>query len=523
MDSNSINWASLEHAYGSAENIPELLEKIKSNKANAVSELSNLIAHQGWMTPETAIEVVPFLCEMLPSISGKTRALVIMLLTDLMCCGSHEHFLSGERTDILFESEVVEIRKQVLTYSSSVLSYIDDKSHLVRKAVAVFAAISEVDIAVIENRLVKEKQETTKADLLISLGWRCADLNNEIPSILFHSLSDKSPVVESAAAFALSYLLPIKKIGSEHFINAFESVKSNGCMWNWGDFQNMAIELVLENCRKHKDSEPLYDLLDNVPQNPQSSIIGAILESSFRDIVKNKQVGLKAKDLNGSQIQALELALKYGKGTPYEFRKLELPVSPPAIRLFLGIECSKDLLDRTVIFNNKKETVRSFVETICVENNFDEIIEFSKAIAPIYSNEECPSVALLIYQTNKLTTENKYLVDFSSKDKNVLLMHFIMNKVESAFKNLKDDLFAYMVDEPKWWGMDNLYVGHHFITMVWSVLLKLDAEIEIPRAMQRGSSSINRIKIDEPIAKQCLNDASKRLVELGHWFTITSN
>lgn len=71
-DWDSIGWASLEHAYGSADNIPGLLYALFSRDADAaeamLDALINDIAHQGTVYPATPY-VLPYLQRML--IAGK--------------------------------------------------------------------------------------------------------------------------------------------------------------------------------------------------------------------------------------------------------------------------------------------------------------------------------------------------------------------------------------------------------------------------------------------------------------------
>ncbi len=65
---DSIDWASLRHAYGSAGDVPELLRALASRnekrRQNALNELFGNIWHQGTVYPATAA-AVPFLYELL--------------------------------------------------------------------------------------------------------------------------------------------------------------------------------------------------------------------------------------------------------------------------------------------------------------------------------------------------------------------------------------------------------------------------------------------------------------------------
>jgi hypothetical protein len=75
---DSIDWESLRHAYGSAEDVPELLRAVASadeeTRKNAIYELFGNIWHQGTVYPATGA-AVPFLYELLnaPNVLGKSE------------------------------------------------------------------------------------------------------------------------------------------------------------------------------------------------------------------------------------------------------------------------------------------------------------------------------------------------------------------------------------------------------------------------------------------------------------------
>ena len=75
---DSIDWASLRHAYGSAADVPELLGALASSdeekRKKAIYELFGNIWHQGTVYPATEA-AVPFLYELLnaPSVPAKSE------------------------------------------------------------------------------------------------------------------------------------------------------------------------------------------------------------------------------------------------------------------------------------------------------------------------------------------------------------------------------------------------------------------------------------------------------------------
>ena len=79
---NDIDWSRLEHAYGPADDVPDLLRSListdKEVRDEALNELFGNVWHQGTVCSATS-HVVPFLTEMLESDTAPDREGVIML------------------------------------------------------------------------------------------------------------------------------------------------------------------------------------------------------------------------------------------------------------------------------------------------------------------------------------------------------------------------------------------------------------------------------------------------------------
>ncbi|WP_144122833.1 HEAT repeat domain-containing protein [Catellatospora sichuanensis] len=97
-DLNSIDWASLTHAYGSAEDVPDLIRALRSPDAEvrqeALYELYGNIYHQG-SRYEASAHAVPFLLELAADPSTPDRHEVIHLLADLAVGYGHHHVATG--------------------------------------------------------------------------------------------------------------------------------------------------------------------------------------------------------------------------------------------------------------------------------------------------------------------------------------------------------------------------------------------------------------------------------------------
>src|SRR5262245_9963590 len=83
---DSVQWGRLTHAYGTAEDVPELIRGLRSADAdvrrNALHELYGNIYHQG-KRYEASPYAVPFLLELVNDSAAADRAEVLLLLTAL--------------------------------------------------------------------------------------------------------------------------------------------------------------------------------------------------------------------------------------------------------------------------------------------------------------------------------------------------------------------------------------------------------------------------------------------------------
>jgi hypothetical protein len=83
---HEIDWKSLEHAYGSAEDVPYLLSDLKSEDAEvrseAYHELFGNIWHQGTIYSATS-HVVPFLFELFDSPHTQDKDMLIALIANI--------------------------------------------------------------------------------------------------------------------------------------------------------------------------------------------------------------------------------------------------------------------------------------------------------------------------------------------------------------------------------------------------------------------------------------------------------
>jgi hypothetical protein len=94
-----VTWDEFECASGKATLIPKLLKQLRSRSSSkredALLELRNEIAHQGHVFPDVAAATAPLLVELITDEKMDQRAELTLLVADLACGGSHEHYLVG--------------------------------------------------------------------------------------------------------------------------------------------------------------------------------------------------------------------------------------------------------------------------------------------------------------------------------------------------------------------------------------------------------------------------------------------
>ncbi len=146
-----INWSSLEHAYGSAENVPNLLIDLQSKdseiRKHAYHELFGNIWHQGTVYSATAF-AVPFLFELLDSPITQDKDMLICLLASI-ASGSgyyqvHQPIFKKwdsnvdkhENEIIQEESNVNAVRKAISPRFDTLLEHLSSKDSEIRLSIA---------------------------------------------------------------------------------------------------------------------------------------------------------------------------------------------------------------------------------------------------------------------------------------------------------------------------------------------------------------------------------------------------
>ncbi len=221
-----IDWSSLEHAYGPAEDVPDLIRDLASDEAGtreqARSALWSNVIHQGTVYSATS-HAVPFLIELLESATVQDKAELLVYVAALACGNSYldVHGPLLEKASA-FEDErkrsewderlreelgwVESARLAVVAGTPVYLKLLDDPRPEIRFSAAYTLALGRDRAAEIvprvEERLKVEADDRVKASILLSLP--CAGGGDVGPLVERYLDPVHARPVRIAAAIALA-------------------------------------------------------------------------------------------------------------------------------------------------------------------------------------------------------------------------------------------------------------------------------------------------------------------------------
>ena len=223
-----IEWSKLSHAYGMAEDVPDLLRQLLSTEVEereaAMNAFHGNIWHQGTVY-EASAYAVPFLIELLeaPAIAGKDRILILLELlgNGSSYCAVHEQISSLKKqagTPEWQEQKRKEIgwvkaaQTAVMAGKAVYLGLIADPEPKVREAAAYLLACLERPNPELANTLwekfEREPDERVRATLLLAFGY-LAEPNAMNQSLLLNGfVAANTQTNRLAAALSLSRISP---------------------------------------------------------------------------------------------------------------------------------------------------------------------------------------------------------------------------------------------------------------------------------------------------------------------------
>ncbi len=148
---DSIDWAHLEHAYGSADDVPDYIHALCSTdedvRSNAIGDLFGTVWHQGTIYSASP-HVVPFLAELLEAADVPGKELIAVLLA-CIASGTGYYQVHGEifrkqgksivdiDAKLQDESEIVRaVRHASHPYIPLLIPYLKHPEPSVREAIA---------------------------------------------------------------------------------------------------------------------------------------------------------------------------------------------------------------------------------------------------------------------------------------------------------------------------------------------------------------------------------------------------
>ncbi|MFD9540099.1 hypothetical protein [Streptomyces sp. NPDC060022] len=224
---DDTDWAALEHAYGSADDVPGLLRAAGSVDAGvrdeALDELVSSLCHQGSIYSATAA-AVPFIARL--ALDGPGDRLALLWL------------LHGAATGT--GPEYRQVRRAVAVALPALLGLAADEEPNVRRTMVwIVTACEEASLPLIpllRARLVAEDDSEVRADLVTALGL--LDVSPDLRSARNHALlSAPEPVVRRAAATDLlrTAKLPLTAALVESALDAYgaepESADDMAHLW----------------------------------------------------------------------------------------------------------------------------------------------------------------------------------------------------------------------------------------------------------------------------------------------------
>ncbi|MEV4517692.1 hypothetical protein AB0K00_53130 [Dactylosporangium sp. NPDC049525] len=184
-DLDGVAWAELTHAYGVADDLPELLRSLAAGDAEALRQLYNSILHQGTVYEATCF-VVPFLVEVLAAPAADARG--VLGLLEEIAGGTSFMEVHGELL-VEFGQDAGKVDRQKEQESAW--------GAAAREAVA-------AGIPAYVRLLATAAEETVRAAVVATLTAVGAD-EESTAALQAAAAADVSPLVRASAVLALAW------------------------------------------------------------------------------------------------------------------------------------------------------------------------------------------------------------------------------------------------------------------------------------------------------------------------------
>lgn len=338
-DLDQIPWKDLTHAYGSAEDVPDLLRALKTAPPELQGEESPLwhlygnIWHQGTVYEATAF-AVPFLIEIASDPQTLDRKGVLGLLADIAKGESYRVCHNNLLNELDFEEKKSRELKWVkdahdaVARGYSTLAELTTEPSDVRLAAAhVLAQLPNYAVqvgSIVREMLDREVRGLNRAGLLLLLG-QSGDRSNQTLSILSAAVNHDDNIQRRAAAMSIARLrlIPLPPGARNAIIEVFIANDLQegfvGLPWDAeGEINRDDLLACLDSTDKEQIADRLISLIET--GKATQADIATLIDMLFSSQGREKVLKLTPQDLSARQlraVQSLYATMKRGKRISY--------------------------------------------------------------------------------------------------------------------------------------------------------------------------------------------------------------
>jgi hypothetical protein len=344
-DLDVIEWSSFQHAYGPADDVPDMLRGLldPDRRADCLARFQAAVNHQGWHTP-AALPCMPFLAAALDEPTAPLADLVV-LLADLAQTGSHEHWLPDRLRPQVREQG---LHDPVLARYDRFLELSRHEDDAVRGAACLALAVlqerASTSLPRLREMVLEEKAVGVRASALLALGV----LGTPADAALVDTVLAKkvAKTVDIAARCARLWLAPEDLAEASVMAllaAATEKVVEKRLCWAEGNLSKVAGIVANTTLARHARD----DLLRTCAGKGATGLWSALVERQFpmgREIDSPEDL-TEAQRLTLSSIAGCMKVLS--NPAKERLRDAGVPSMEDGLRVFLG-EKQGRLLDRIV-------------------------------------------------------------------------------------------------------------------------------------------------------------------------------
>lgn len=332
-DLDQIPWKELTHAYGTAEDVPDLLRQLSSTTPDGDFQDSPLgclygnIWHQGTVYEATP-HAVPFLLRLAADTKTPDRVGILNLLA-LIASGSSYRDVHGDfLQDANFETQrkreltwVAESHAAVAAGFDALVSMTSESSETRLAAAYVLAQLHERagEVGSLFRELLgRESCNSHRAGWFLLLG-QVGDRSEQTVAVLSEAVQKADPLTRLAAAYAIAQLKlqPLPPGTREVVIDAIktEAIEESfdGLPWDVsGDIDRSVLRACLTPSDREQIADQLIEAIES--DNYTDDSVAELIELLFPFVEFSSTPALTASDLSPRQQSAVRAMLEKMEG-----------------------------------------------------------------------------------------------------------------------------------------------------------------------------------------------------------------